>query len=357
LKNVIRFSNPHLEREKVREQACNWLAKMDAGMDEADSEALLNWLGESPVHQEMLLAMADFFDQMSVLSELSEVFPFRKYSSRSEPAPWRRGVAALAASVCLVVGFVLGVNWWQEQSVRSIAGQDTQHVYETQIGQQSTVALADGSQVILNTNTQMEIVFTDNERRIYLRRGEGLFSVAKDESRPFRVFAGQRVVEAVGTAFTVQRTQENSVQVMVTEGKVNLRVFHQDYEEKEMGAWTETMLQDSHVVHLVAGEFADSGNEALEAVSTSLVLPEEMEVKLAWQHGMLLFQGDPLEQVLEEFGRYTTIKLEAAEAVKDIRVGGYFRAGDVDKLLVGIEKNFQIDVQKISENHILLTAR
>src|SRR5690606_25090352 len=141
-----------------------------------------------------------------------------------------------------------------------------------------------------------------------------------------------RVVEAVGTAFSVQHILEGSVEVIVTEGKVNFR--------------STDASTGNEVLPLQAGEFAAVATEASEPVTTGVIQPEEIEARLAWQHGMLLFQGDPLEEVLREFGRYTTIKLEAAEAVRDVRVQGYYRAGDVERLLIGISNNFPIDVQK-----------
>lgn len=358
LTNVVRFSSPHMDREKIREQACIWLAKLDANGKHVDQEAFTRWLSEDPEHLEVLLEMADLWDQMALLSELSEVFPLENYAKHSGKSSWLKGVTVIAASVILTV--VAGWGWLRltdEQQRDEQLAQQSPAIYETVVGQQSTVTLADGSQVILNTNTVMEIVFTDHERRVYLRRGEGLFTVAKDQSRPFRVVAGQRVIEAVGTAFSVQHIQGDSVEVIVTEGKVNFLILPQSDEESAKKLAIEDVLRDSDVVPLQAGEFAAAQTAAPESIRTGVIQPEEMEVKLAWQHGMLLFQGDPLEQVLEEFGRYTTIKLEATEAVKDIKVEGFYRAGDVERFLVAIENNFQIDVQEISENHFVLTAR
>jgi transmembrane sensor len=347
-----------MDRRRIREQACLWLAKLDSGAKDIDYDALKRWLNESPAHLEVLLEMADLWDQTSVLSELSEVFPLASPAKRPGTVLWSKGATALAASVILAC--VLGLSWLMRVNEQQSADQialEAPAFYETQVGQQSDVTLPDGSHVLLNTNSLMEITFSDHERRVYLRRGEGLFTVAKDKTRPFRVFAGQRVVEAVGTAFSVQRADEDSVEVIVTEGKINFLVLHQAIEESTEDALGDEVLRDSSVTPLEAGEFVAVQGGAEEPVKTGSIKPEDVEIKLAWQHGMLLFRGDPLEQVLREFGRYTAIRLEATEAVRDIKVAGFYRAGDVDKFLVGIESNFPISVQKINENYFVLTAR
>ena len=56
------------------------------------------------------------------------------------------------------------------------------------------VTLADGSQVTLNTGTQLRVSITEHERRAELASGEAYFEIAKDPSRPFVVKAGERLV-------------------------------------------------------------------------------------------------------------------------------------------------------------------
>jgi transmembrane sensor len=84
--------------------------------------------------------------------------------------------------------------------------------------------------------------------------------------------------------------------------------------------------------------------------------PAEVEVKLAWRVGMLVFEGDSLETVLQEVSRYTTVKLEADESIRNIQIEGLFKAGDIDGLLIAMEKNFNVTSQRIGDDQILFTA-
>ena len=85
------------------------------------------------------------------------------------------------------------------------------------------------------------------------------------------------------------------------------------------------------------------------------VEPVEVDIRLAWQRGMLIFQGEPLGEVLAEFGRYTNDTLVIADpSLRGLRVGGYFRAGDVDALLIALRENFQIESTTDAHGRILL---
>ena len=82
--------------------------------------------------------------------------------------------------------------------------------------------------------------------------------------------------------------------------------------------------------------------------------PTEIEVQLSWQHGMLVFDGEPLEAVLLEIGRYTTVVFAPDASIRSVRVGGYFRAGDVDGLLLALRESFDIDSRQTADGRIAL---
>ena len=87
--------------------------------------------------------------------------------------------------------------------------------YETPVGGQSRITLADGSTVILNTNSLLDISFSDKCRDVHLRRGEAYFDVVHDKARPFTVYADNYVVRDIGTAFDVHLSKAGLVEVGV----------------------------------------------------------------------------------------------------------------------------------------------
>jgi transmembrane sensor len=358
LSNIIKLidaKNAKSTRAQIRDQANAFLARIDAGASAEDIQQIENWLAQSPLHREIFQDMAKLWDETTVLSALSEVFPLEQYSANTARKKYARNWAAAAALVLVAVS-----GWLVLDKTGIGANSDTaqeavvyQH-YVTEIGKQATVVLPDNSELILNTNTEIEVSFSASARNVFLKQGEAFFEVTKDPSRPFRVYAGKRMVEAVGTAFTVQHTEPDTVEVVVKEGKVNfLRLADIQY-PKTLPDDVNDVLFRAESVSLAAGELAAAIADQLVSVEKQQIQPEEIEVKLAWTHGMLLFQGDSLEDVLKEMNRYTTTRIEADENIRAIRVEGYFKAGDIDGLLVAMQKNFHVEAVKVADDHIRL---
>lgn len=356
LNKIIPFKNrdkhqSQLVDESVREQAALWLARLDAGASEQDRERIGEWLNQHPDHLNVFMDMARLWDRMAVLEELSTVFPLKEYAAPQKTRqPSAYGFRFAVASVALLaISVVAVVSYF---GVDPFANNLQAH-YETRVGEQLTVNLNDGSQIILNTATVVDVNFSGAKRKIILHSGEVLFEVAKDASRPFQVVAGKQMVEAVGTAFSVHRTNGVDLEVVVTEGKVRL------YRQAPSDTGDDTVksqTSDVDAVALVAGQYAASSEDQSGIVPIDMA-PDQVETKLSWQHGMLLFRDDPLEQVLSQVARYTTMNIEVADEIRQVRVGGYFRVNDVEAVLAAIENNFDINVRRIDNNNIYLVPK
>jgi transmembrane sensor len=185
------------------------------------------------------------------------------------------------------------------------------------------------------------VTFSNQERLVVLERGEASFQVAHDASRPFRVRAGNRVVQAVGTVFNVRRDDAGAdVQVTVTEGVVKIL--------DRNGAPTDGE------VFVRAGQLADIG-EAKPRVQR--IEPARLDATQAWQRGLLIYQGQTLEDVIADVSRYTPVHFRIEDdSIRQRRVGGVFRAGDVDGLLLALRETFGIEPRRDGDV-IVLSAR
>jgi transmembrane sensor len=84
---------------------------------------------------------------------------------------------------------------------------------------------------------------------------------------------------------------------------------------------------------------------------------EQVQSDLAWQQGMLVFHGEPLSEALKEISRYTSINFTLADdQVKQRRVAGYFKAGDIQGLLFALKNNFNITYSKRDDQTIVLSS-
>src|SRR5690606_38498455 len=288
------------------------------GLSAEERRALDAWLGSDPLHPETLLSFARFWDETAIASELAELFPLERYCPaprRRRTARWAVAAAAACAAALLAIAVVPRLD--------GPADGDAVRRYETLVGGQSTVHLPDGSAVTLNTDSAVEVRYTAAERALVLERGEAYFEAARDPARACVVRAGGRALRALGTAFNGRIGPEEQVWLMVTEGVV--------------GVLTETADVAAEVA---AGGIATIATDDLRVEDPGV---DAVRARLGWQRGMLSFDGEPLEAVLAEMSRYTTVELVADESIRDVRVGGYFRAGDVDGLLFALRESFGIE--------------
>ena len=208
--------------------------------------------------------------------------------------------------------------------------------YETSVGARETIELSDGSTVDLNTNTELNARITGGRREIMLARGEALFHVAHDSSRPFYVTAGGTVVRAVGTAFSVRIRDPEHVDVLVQEGKVAVGAPE-----------TEANFENPK---LLASAPKVSANQAASVrprqVSVRALAEKEVARKLEWTAGQLDFQGETLEDAVQEFNRYNQRQIVIADpSIRYLQVGGRFRTTDVDSFVAAQRSVFGLRVQ------------
>jgi len=225
--------------------------------------------------------------------------------------------------------------------------------YATPIGAITSVALSDGSNMTLNTATEVHVDLTARERDVDLTHGEAFFQVAKDVKRPFVVNAGRKRVIAVGTQFSVRRDGDD-VEVIVTEGTVRM----EERRAPEVSTTPQSPLDPSapnsaDIVLLSAGTVARAGDAGVlvqrEAVSAT-------QDHLSWRTGTLTFRDQTLGEAVAEFNRYNERQIVIRDpAVAQLRIEGNFRATNVDAFVRLLESGFRVRAST-DENQILLTS-
>lgn len=364
--NVIPFPIAASEYEN----AADWLARLDRGLKDGDHAKLVEWLQQSQNNASALFELADFWDQLDLLSGLKVFFPLQRRSKNrnSRKRLWRVA-AAILLTVCSLVSALYVKDTYFNASAYAIA--QFEQTFETTVGELVTELLPDGSSITLNTNTELHVIYQDSNRIVELNHGEAHFTVAHDTERPFGVRVGGHIVQAVGTAFNVRKKDSGEVEVTVTEGIVQILDEEKDKYKKDARDgiadsdpavqphipgrwWTNSILGTG----LVEGQMALLDSRLLDAAKKPEIQrlePVDIEIKLAWQRGVLIFEGEPLEEVLKEFSRYTTTNFALVNVeLSDVRVGGYFKAGDIDGLLLTLNENFKIKSERITDKQILL---
>lgn len=343
-KNVLTFP----DRKSVRDQAAEWVARLEVSEpDEGDLAEFRAWIKKSNLHCEEFERLNVLWGDLNLLTQITlpteQVRHNNKYKAKQPfNKPFISGRYALAA-IAVLAGLLLLIfplKWNDQQS---------QQLYSTAIGEQRTVELPDKSSLVLNTNSRIAIDFSEKRRIIYLEKGEVHFEVYKNPNRPFEVYAGAAMIRAVGTAFNV-RLREREVEVIVDEGVVEIAAEQGNKRNKKEAAVDS--LQEP--VRLTAGNQATYEKENPKAVTVQRDV--EVDRKLAWREGLLEFRREPLERVIGEVSRYTSVKLIITDdALRQQKVGGRFKIGDTQSLLEVLESGFSVEIERGEDNAIYLS--
>lgn len=353
------------ESPDLTAEAGAWLAQLETGkLSREDMSAFREWIQRSPRHYAEIRRLAQLSLEVNVLADMVEplkqaaarqrVVRRQGQASRPSMARWRWGAVGGVLAAVVAVAAIM--------QMPPQPTSETAPVYiATTVGQTQDVALDDGSRVKLNTDSQIEVAFVKGRRNVYLDKGEAFFDVAHDAARPFTVYAGDRSVTAVGTAFSVRWVNDELI-VTVSEGKVAYGVApalrNTGAGEKSAtravpvaaspGAGARTMLgagQRLEVAPLSRAEVVER-------------LPEgALSRELAWRSGFLDFENEPLSEVVREMQRYTPQKIEIADqSLADIRFGGVFRIGQTDAFIEALELSFGVQVEETSDNRLILKS-
>jgi transmembrane sensor len=213
----------------------------------------------------------------------------------------------------------------------------------TGVGELCSVVLPDHSVVELNTHSEIRFDFNPTERRVELVRGEAFFVVAKDPGRPFVVVTDVATARAVGTRFSVYRRPAGTL-VTVAEGKVLVRDLS--------GIRQSSASTGVSAVEVVPGEQAEA-----QPGKPVVMHQAALQRSLAWREHRLIFAGEPLANVVEEFNRYNVTVLTITEPrLRDQRISGVFDANDPESLIDFLVKVDHIPMSRAIRGQVRIGA-
>lgn len=305
--------------EKVRDEAAQFVARMDADAWSAADEAELQaWLDADPLRQGLLLQVQAHWLALTPAAQeatagIGETVPADEPETVPASGWGRRGVmAGMAASAALAFA---GWRWMQ-----------TPAAYTTRLGEIRRLPLPDGSVMTMNSGSDLTVAMAPQAREIDLRQGEAWFEVAKDAKRPFVVASGDVRVRAVGTAFSVRR-RETGVEILVTEGVVE--------------TWAEG---DRNLrMRLEAGDRAMMSAHAVIDYETGI--SSSVDRALAWRGGMIDLDGRTLYDAADEFNRYNSRQIIIADPrVAREQLDGLFRVNDPEGFAAAVRASLGVSI-------------
>jgi transmembrane sensor len=303
------------------------LARLNSDPSPQDSNEICAWIEADPRHAVAFARAEMAWDAAERLkSGAADVTlpPPETIVSEEDQRRITRNIM-IAAGVALLLFIVAAVV-----TVRTFNGVDR---YDTAVGEMRDIALADGSTLHLNSDSEAEVRFTDNGRKVRIVKGEASFDVAHDPARPFEVEVRSAVIRATGTAFNV-RMRHALVELTVTHGSVSVRC--PAGKERRVGAGNGAVIQQ-------------------RAIALTNLGPGLVDQRTAWREQMVELDGETVEQAASEFNRYRKAPILIGDTrVSALRLGGRFRTTDSQEFLSALQTSLPVRAVKGQDGSVML---
>ncbi|CQD41333.1 FecR family protein [Yersinia mollaretii] len=270
----------------------------------------------TPEHSKLLDAWYEWCQQNEQHEKIYQQMSGLWHSTRHEPLRRRPALRVSVWLALMVSGLLLSqlpYHYW-------LADQ------RTVIGEIKHIALDDGSEIILNSNSAVNIHYSSGQRLIVLQRGEVYAIVAKDPAkRPFVVSSRDAQARALGTRYTVEQQPEET-KVSVVESTVEVRANGNLQAKVTLAAGQQVSLNQ----HQFIGPVSHNRNAD------------------SWVQDQLIFEDAPLEQVIEQLSRYRPGLMyfdpRSRSALSELRFTGVLPATDSDQALSLLRQSLPLRV-------------
>ncbi|CNI10977.1 FecR family protein [Yersinia vastinensis] len=296
--------NPDGGVAQIQQDAAQWLlhfSEVTPGSPEHNKllDAWYHWCQQNEQHEKIYQQMSGLWQSMS-----------------PEPVRRRSGLRVSIWLALMVSGLLLSqlpYRYW-------LADQ------RTALGEIKHISLDDGSEIILNSNSAVDIDYSSGQRLITLRRGEVYAIVAKDDAkRPFVVSSRDAQALAMGTRYTVEQ-QVAETHVAVVESTVAVSANENPQVRVLLAAGQQISLNKHAITRPISvNPNADS-----------------------WVQNQLIFENASLEQVIEQLTRYRAglmyIDPRSREVLSQLRFTGVLPATDSDQALNLLGQSLPLNV-------------
>ncbi len=343
---------PGASSKMIRDAAILWISRRDAGLTVAEEAEFQAWLAADAQHAAALAALQPAWSTLNQPRYAGRGTELRR---RVQAVVARRARRRLATAAVPVLALAVGMAFFFTRPAPESARRSS-----TVAVRPDRQVLPDGSAVDLNLGAELAIEFTAQARAVRLVRGEALFHVVRDPSRPFVVSVGGMAVRAVGTAFSV-RLDANAVDVLVTEGRVAV----EQTPRRPSAPAANAAGQPTAVAPSLPSEpvLIDAGHRVVLPVGVITpqpsapqpVSPAQIAAALAWRQSRVEFDGTPLEEAVGFFNRANSVQLALANsATGRLRITGVFLTTDPEAFSRALEITLGLTVTPTPDGRILL---
>lgn len=299
----------------VEAEAVAWFTRMNGKPSRADRRHFEAWLNSDPLHRRAYDDLRSLWSSAGVPGAdvaREEANALSHHLDNVRRMREAKASGKTGVIVCLGLIACLAGSWiWLE---RPNLLQDLQADYLTARGERRTIVLQDGSTVLMDADTAIDVDPGTSERQVHLLRGTAFFAVKRSDI-PFVVRAGDGEARVLGTTFDVAM-REDGVTVTLESGSLQV-----------------TDAATAQRVVLAPGEgvaYRASGMDRPEKV--------DLGERTAWHEGRFVFNNARLGDVLRQIERYRAGRIVVLSgALAERRVSGSLSIDDPQAALASIQ--------------------
>ncbi|MFK2872155.1 FecR family protein [Dyella lipolytica] len=316
------------------DEAEHWFVHLlESGCSADERAEFERWRAADPAHAAAYREIELLWRQSKEAVKNPAIVAAASRALRREPETRARRywfLPAMAAGLAILVAVIVLPRWLGTSA--DPAGM----TYTTTPGQQQTVALNDGSTIMLDTDTEVVVRYSARTRRVDLLHGQAQFTVQGNHAWPFVVHAQHGTVTAVGTQFQV-RINDGCTDVALLKGKLAIA--------------TESPHGTPQNASLIGGQ----GLAYDETGRISPLHSIDLQMAGGWTQGKLFIHDWRLPDLLAEMNRYSATKLQIGDpSLQDIRISGIFRTNNQQVFLQLLQQGWPIHAKRLSATQIVL---
>jgi transmembrane sensor len=223
-------------------------------------------------------------------------------------------------------------------SYRYLPWQHWQADYSTNLGERQDIQLIDGTLLVLDTNTVIDVHYDDKQRLITLHSGRIMITTAKDSTaRQFSVNTPQGRVIALGTRFSVA-SYNGTTQVAVFEKSVQVynKTIHHNKRQKSQ------IISQGQSISFASNNLGDINH--VEPFAD------------AWLQNYLVVVNITLIDLLTQLARYRLGILRCSDDIAQLKISGSFPLDDTDRSLFILEQTFPLRQRRLTRYWVSIEA-
>lgn len=315
---------------QIARRAVRWLMSLQAGpVSDATLRSWQRWHDEHPDHARAWQRIETVNDRLKGIA----ASPAAAGVARLVLAPRVRGTqgaatrrqAMKALGVLVIGGGAAGL------AAQTVPWRRWTADLRTGIGERRDLALADGTRIVLNGGSAVDVSFDAAIRRIRLFEGELLVTSAQDP-RPLLVETAQGGLRPIGTRFLV-RVDGATTMLAVYDGAVEARP------------------------HSAAARIVPAGEKARFSATAIGPVERAEERETAWIDGMIVASGMRLADFVAELARYRAGHIGCDPRIADLRVSGTYPLADTDRIIASLTATLGIEAASLTRYWVTLRPR